>query len=101
MKVLITGGSGRFAPFMCRALQGDCELVLTSRTQPGGELADLPWVRGDLNVYDDCRRAVEGCQAIMHLGAVPWPSDHPRLPRAGTARGFALYSHSSIATKEA
>ena len=53
-------------------------------------LPELPWGRGDLNVYDDCRRAVEGCQAIMHLGAVPWPSDHPRLRQEMDERGDAL-----------
>lgn len=85
MRVLITGASGRFAPYMVRTMQGDYDLVLTSRTHPQGELDGLAWVQADLNVYDECRRAVEGVRAILHLGAVPSPSDHPGV-RADAAR---------------
>ena len=90
MKVLITGASGRFAPYMCWALADNYPLVLTSRTPPSAELSALPWVRGDLNVYDDCRRAVEGCGAIMHLGAMAWPSDHPQVRAEMAQRGQPL-----------
>ncbi|MFH1084374.1 MAG: NAD(P)-dependent oxidoreductase [Chloroflexota bacterium] len=78
-KVLITGASGRFARYMAAALRGGYELVLFSRSQPPEDRADLAWVSGDLNSYDDCRRAVAGVGAIMHLGAVPFPSDHPKM----------------------
>ena len=87
MKVLITGASGRFGPFMAAALRGDYDLVLSSRTAPPAALGDIPWLQGDLNVFDDCRRAVEGVQAIMHLGAVPSPSDHPALRARREAEG--------------
>lgn len=90
MKVLITGGSGRFAKYMVRALREDYELRLFSRNPPPEELAGMNWMAGDLNVFDDCRRAVEGVEAIMHLGAVPWPSDHPREPEAMRARGWSI-----------
>jgi len=89
MKVLVTGGSGRFAEWVVKALRADHELVLFSRTPPPEDRADLPWIQGDLNNLEDCRRAVEDVEAIQHLGAVPSPSDHPleRLnrQRAGQA----------------
>lgn len=77
MKVLITGASGRLAEWIVKSLRDEFELVLFSRTPPPQDRSDLHWIRGDLNSLDDCRRAVEGVQAIQHLGAVPWPSDHP------------------------
>ncbi len=90
MKVLITGASGRFAKFMVDALRGDYELVLSSRTKPPEDRADLPWIQGDLNVYEDCERMVEGVDAIQHLGAVPSPSDHPALIEYRKASGRPL-----------
>ena len=79
MKVLITGASGRLAPFLIRELQDDYELVLASRTPPNEEFARHKWVQADLNDFEACRRAVQGVQAIQHLGAQPNPTDHPNL----------------------
>ena len=75
MKVLVTGASGRFAQYMVEALRGDYEMVLFARRQPPEDRGDLPWIQGDLNVYEDCVKAVQGMEVIQHLGAVPWPSD--------------------------
>jgi UDP-glucose 4-epimerase len=90
MKVLITGASGRFAPFMAAALREEHDLVLASRTLPTGQVADLPWVQADLNHYEDCQRMVRDVEAIMHLGAVPWPSDHPQVREDVRQRGRDL-----------
>ncbi|MEA3407720.1 MAG: NAD(P)-dependent oxidoreductase [Chloroflexota bacterium] len=76
-KVLITGGSGRFAEHVVNRLREGYDLVLFSRSEPPEDRADLPWIQGDLNNYEDCLRAVEGVDLIQHLGAVPWPSDNP------------------------
>jgi UDP-glucose 4-epimerase len=88
MRILITGASGRFGKYMAAALLGDYDLVLASRTPPPEALSGLPWVQADLNVFEDCRRAVAGVQAIMHLGAVPEPSDHPDVRRSYAERGL-------------
>lgn len=88
-KVLITGASGRFARFMVAALRDSYDLVLTSRSEPPENRADLPWVQGDLNVYENCLQAVDGVEAIMHLGAVPWPSDHAQIRAERKARGVS------------
>jgi len=75
-KVLVTGGSGRFAEYVAKALREDHEVVLWSRSKPPEDRADLEWIQGDMNDYDDCVKAVDGIEVIQHLGAVPWPSDH-------------------------
>jgi nucleoside-diphosphate-sugar epimerase len=88
VKVLITGASGRLAPFVIRELRDEHELVLMSRREPAEEFADLPWIQGDLNVYADCVRAVSGVEAIQHLGAQPWPVDHPASRKQAEERGI-------------
>ena len=82
MKVLITGASGRLGPYVIRELAERHSLVLMSRRQPSDEFANIPFIQGDLNNFEDCQRAVEGVEAIQHLGAQPNPVDHPDL-RAG------------------
>ena len=79
MKVLITGGSGRLAEYVVRELEKDYELVLFSRSHPPEDRSHLTWIQGDLSSFQDCQRAVEGVQAIQHLGAVPYPVDHPQI----------------------
>src|SRR5437879_409190 len=65
MKVLITGASGQLGAFVIRALRERHDVVLMSRQPPTAEFAALPWVHGDLTVFDDCRRAVQGVDAIQ------------------------------------
>jgi UDP-glucose 4-epimerase len=87
-RVLVTGGSGRFADFMVKTLRGQYDIVLFSRTKPPEDRTDLPWIQGDLNVFADCQRAVEGVDCIQHLGAVPSPSDHPQIQASRKAQGL-------------
>jgi nucleoside-diphosphate-sugar epimerase len=79
MRVLITGASGKLAGFIIRELRDQYQLVLTSRRKPDAEFSDLPWIEGDLNSFSDCQQAVDGIEAIQHLGAQPNPVDHPQL----------------------
>jgi nucleoside-diphosphate-sugar epimerase len=88
MKVLVTGASGQLGTFVIRALRERHEVVLMSRQTPDAEFAALPWVRGDLTVFEDCRQAVQGVDAIQHLAAQPWPVDHPALRRRAAAQGI-------------
>lgn len=90
MKILVTGASGRLAKYVVRELGDDHELVLFSRTAPPEELAHLPWIQGDLNSFEDCQRAVAGCQVIQHLGAVPEPVDHPAIRQQRAAAGVPM-----------
>ena len=79
MKVLITGASGKLGAYLIRALAHKYELVLMSRRRPDPEFSQLPWIKGDLANWEDCRRAVTGVDAIQHIGAQPWPTDHPQM----------------------
>ena len=88
MKVLVTGASGQLGTFVIRALRERHDVVLMARQPPDAEFAALPWVRGDLTVYEDCRQAVQGVEAIQHLAAQPWPVDHPALWGRAAAQGI-------------
>lgn len=97
MKVLVTGVSGRLGPYVAAELEkAGHELVLFSRRQPAPELSKCTWVQGDIANFEDCLRAAQGhFDAIQHLAAQPWPTDHPgqrklaeeqRLPFDATMR---------------
>lgn len=90
MRVLVTGASGRFAPYVVRELAGRHEIVLTSRRRPGEDLSSLPWIQADLTSFEDCQRALEGVEAIQHIGAQPHPTDHPHSRAASEERGVAF-----------
>lgn len=88
MKTLITGASGKLGAFVIRELRDEHELVLFSRSQPAAEFGDLPWVQGDLADFDAVQRAVDGVDAIQHIGAQPWPPDHPDMRAQAAAQGI-------------
>src|SRR5262245_57833469 len=76
MRVLVTGPAGHVAGYVIADLQRDHELVLLGRRHPSeaerGVQTQAAFLRGDLNNPEDCLRAVEGVDAIAHIGANPW-----------------------------
>jgi nucleoside-diphosphate-sugar epimerase len=90
MKVLVTGCSGKLAPYVVRELEtAGHDLVLFSRREPAPELRRWPCIRGDITVFDDCVRAVgDGVDAIQHLAAQPGPTDHPQFRANAEAKGI-------------
>jgi UDP-glucose 4-epimerase len=54
-------------------------------------MAHWPWVQGDIRVFDDCMRALGGgFDAVQHLAAQPWPTDHPDLADQAREQGLAF-----------
>ena len=92
MQITITGGTGSVAEFVIKELEGQHSLVLFDRVKPGDNRFTYeikhPVVVGDMTSFADCERSVAGSQAIIHLGAIPWPVEHPvwreRIPAAKT-----------------
>ncbi len=89
MKVLVTGASGRLGSYVVAELeQAGHNLVLMSRSRPEAA-GRWPWVQGDITVFDDCLRATEGgVEAVQHLAAEPYPTDHPETRRRSAERGI-------------
>ena len=72
MNVIITGGSGRLAQYVIKELERGHELLLFDRVQPREDSrTDHPLLKGDLTCFQDCQKAVEHADAVIHLGAIP------------------------------
>ena len=90
MKALVTGSSGRLGPYVVADLeQAGHELTLFSRREPAPDQAHLPWIQGDIRSFEDCTRALAGgFDAIQHLAAQPWPTDHPQQRAMAEEQGL-------------
>ncbi|HEV2126391.1 MAG TPA: NAD(P)-dependent oxidoreductase [Chloroflexota bacterium] len=72
-RVLVTGSTGAIGEPLCRYLVQRGHTVRGFARRPTPGLDD--YVTGDLNDRDAVRRAVEGMDTIVHLGAYPNPAD--------------------------
>jgi nucleoside-diphosphate-sugar epimerase len=94
-KVLITGGAGNLARYVAAELapRGH-EVVLFDRLAPTQVRfpweAEHPLVQGELTSLADCERAIResGASTIVHLGAIPSPTDHASVVARQEAQGF-------------
>ena len=73
VRILITGSSGRIGSALARELEGEHELTLVDVRPPAAEAPTTKhhFLLGDLEDEEVCRSAVEGADAIAHLGANP------------------------------
>jgi len=88
VKVLVTGASGRLGAYLVAELgSAGHEVVLMSRSRPAS--ADRwRWVQGDITDFEACLRATEGgIEAVQHVAANPWASDHPESRARYEERG--------------
>jgi len=68
MKVLVTGGSGMIGGFLISGLKDRHEFVVFDKSaRPEG--MQVEYCQGDLLNYDEVDKALEGVEAIVHLGA--------------------------------
>jgi nucleoside-diphosphate-sugar epimerase len=79
MRVLITGGSGRLGSEVASQLLALGHGVVNADkrppavTHPGG---DYRFVQTDLSNVGEVAGALAKCEALVHLGAIPWPYEH-------------------------
>jgi UDP-glucose 4-epimerase len=80
MRIAITGGSGRIGRAVVgMALEQGHSVVSIDRVPPAGEAArlDVAFVQADIADYGEFERAMRGCDALIHLAAIPSPGRHP------------------------
>lgn len=82
MKVAVTGGNGRFGRVVIAHLvRSGYDVVNIDRTLPEGASADPPnagtFISLDLADLPALTRALEGCDAVIHLAAIPSPVHVP------------------------
>lgn len=76
MKVLVTGGSGHVGAEVVRHLVEHGHEVVSidqRRPDPGSHPAGVRWILVDLNDVGEVAGAMAGCDAVVHLGAIPNP----------------------------
>lgn len=90
-KILLTGATGNWGRATLRELRerDDADVVAfamptdSDRAVLSGfsDMTNLTVAWGDLTVYDDVVRAIDGVDVILHVGAVvsPFADDHPKL----------------------
>ncbi|TAK23945.1 MAG: NAD(P)-dependent oxidoreductase [Chloroflexota bacterium] len=75
MKIVVTGAVGRVGRYVVDELVPRHEVVAVDARAPARD--DVPFVRADILSLDECRRAVEGADAVIHLAAIPNPLTDP------------------------
>ena len=99
-KILITGGAGFIGSNLCeRLLQLNNKVVCLDNFVTGHKKNISPFFEnenfkleeGDIRVLDDCKRAVEGCDYVLHqaaLGSVPRSIKDPGTSNDVNVSGF-------------
>src|SRR5688572_24830135 len=82
MRVLVTGGSGHLGQFVIRDLiDRGHDAVNADRRPPSQDgpagAPSVRFVETDLGDVGQVAGALSGCDAVIHLGAIPAPYRHP------------------------
>lgn len=87
MKICVTGGAGFIASHVVeRLLELGHEVVVVFDKEKPGKIPHLEdrvqWIQGNVMNSEDCERAVDGAEAVIHLAALISVDDsilHPRI----------------------
>lgn len=78
MKIAVTGGNGRFGRVVVAHLQlQDYDVINIDRAGTDAPESNVPFIALDLTNVDALTHALEGCDAVVHLAAIPNPRNHP------------------------
>jgi nucleoside-diphosphate-sugar epimerase len=78
MRIAVTGGSGRIGRAVVElALSQGHSVVSMDRVSPEEGIAGISLRETDVGDYDATLEAITGCDAVIHLAAIPGPNRHP------------------------
>ena len=78
MRIAVTGGSGRIGRAIAEAaLAQGLEVVCIDRAVPADPVAGARYIRAEMADYDALVRAFAGCDAMIHMAAIPHPKSDP------------------------
>lgn len=78
MKIALTGSSGGIGrAIVTDALRQGHDLVLIDRVPAAEGQSGLPFIQADMSEYDKLVEAFAGCDAVIHMAAIPSPGNHP------------------------
>jgi nucleoside-diphosphate-sugar epimerase len=76
--IALTGGSGRIGrAIAAAALRAGHRVVSIDRAPPAEAQENIRFVQADIGDYDALVAAFEGCDALIHMAAIPSPGNHP------------------------
>lgn len=74
MKIICTGGAGRLGQHVSRRLAPKHDLSILDLSAPAdADLGHVQFVQGDICDYGQLRQTFSGCDAVVHLAAIPNP----------------------------
>jgi UDP-glucose 4-epimerase len=78
MKIALTGSSGGIGrAIIAMALEQGHELVCIDRVAPPEPQPNIRFVLGEMSEYDKLVDTFAGCEALIHMAAIPSPGRHP------------------------
>ena len=99
-RILVTGSSGRLGGAVIEDLVAHgCEVIAADRVRPeGGSVHGVPVIETDLGDVGQVAGAAWGCDAVIHLGAIPSPYAHADEVVFGNNTGatFAVLQAASL-----
>jgi nucleoside-diphosphate-sugar epimerase len=99
MRVLVTGGSGKLGTFVVQNLVDHGHQVVSIDQRPPSDAPDgLRFVKTDLHDIGQIAGAMRGCEAVIHLGAIPQPYGNPDevVFANNTQATFAVFQAASL-----
>ena len=93
MKILVTGGTGSVGRALVNRLSRQGHAVLVIGRSPGVDVPGADYEVCDVSDYDRLARLMHGCDAVIHLAAIPWPgaASGREVFRVNAAATFTLY----------
>ena len=80
MRIAITGGTGRIGRAVIElALTQGHNVVNIDRAPPqeSTDASNVAFIQVDITQYAEFEQALRGCEALIHLAAIPAPGHHP------------------------
>jgi nucleoside-diphosphate-sugar epimerase len=79
MRIAVTGGNGRVGRSIVEMAlaQGNQVVSIDQTPPPNINQPHFSFIQANLTVYEEFVQAIRGCDALIHMAAIPSPGHHP------------------------
>jgi UDP-glucose 4-epimerase len=91
MKIVVTGGSGRLGSYLAKELSKNHEVTVFDKKETKSD--SVKYYKGDVLNIDDCKKAFEGSDLVVHLAGIPdtWNDSPEVVFHVNTLGTFNVY----------